>query len=138
VHGSLPTEDIHLGVLAAAINVGLNYLLIPSYGMVGAAITNLISSVIYAASAFLVSQKFYYVSYDLKAFLKILIVTAGIISAGYFFFSDITLANILIKVALVGVFLVCIYLFGLVGKEELRYLRRSIPQIIMYLKRGED
>ncbi len=127
-----------LGVLAAVINVGLNYLLIPSYGMVGAAITTLVSSVIYAVSAFLVSQKLYYVSYDLKAFLKILIVTAGIISAGYFFFSDITLANILIKVALVGVFLVCIYLFGLVGKEELRYLRRSIPQIIMYLKRGED
>jgi len=74
----------------------------------------------------------------LKAFLKILIVTAGIISVGYFFFSDITLSNILIKVALVGAFLVCIYLFGLVGKEELRYLRRSIPQIIIYLKRGGD
>jgi len=127
-----------LGVLAAALNVGLNYLLIPSYGMVGAAMATLISSTIYAVSSFLVSQKLYHVNYNLATFFKILIITAGIISAGYLFFSDITVVNILIKVALVGVFIACVYLFGLVGKEELRYLQRSIPQIIMYLKRGGD
>jgi len=127
-----------LGIIAAALNVGLNFLLIPDYGMVGAAIATLISSTIYAVGSFLVSQKLYHVNYDLKTFFKILIVTAGIISAGYIFFSDITVVNILIKVALVGVFSACVYLFGLVGKEELRYLRQSIRQLIVYLRKGED
>jgi len=129
---------LYLGIIAAALNVGLNFLLIPRYGMVGAAIATLISSTIYAVSSFLVSQKLYYVGYDLKAFFRIFIVTAGIISAGYLFFSDITVVNIFIKIALVGVFIASVYLFGLVGKEELRYLRQSIRQLIVYLKRGED
>lgn len=124
-----------LMVVAASLNIGLNYLLIPNYGMVGAAIATLISSTIYAVSLFIVSQKLYHVNYNLKAFFKILIVVAGIISAGYFLFSDITLINIIIKIALVGVFIACVYLFNLVGKEELRYLQRSIQGIIMYLKR---
>jgi len=129
---------LYLGIIVAALNVGLNLLLIPSYGRVGAAIATLISSVGYAVISFLISQKLYYVGYDLKTFLKIFVVTAGIISAGYIFFSDITVVNIFIKIALVGVFIAFVYLFGLVGKEELRYLRQTLHQLIDYLKKGGD
>lgn len=114
---------IPLAMIPTAINIGLNYLLIPHYGMIGAAIATLISSAIYAVSSFVVSQKLYYVSYNLASFFKILAVVAVIISAGYFLFSDISVANILIKVALLGIYAVCIYLFRLVGKEELSYLK---------------
>ena len=110
-------------MIPAAINVGLNYLLIPHYGMIGAAIATLISSVIYAAASFVVSQRLYYVRYNLAPFFKILAMTVGIIAIGYFWFSDISVANILIKIGLVGVFLICVYIFHLIGKDEVNYLK---------------
>ena len=112
-----------LTMIPAAINVGLNYLLIPHYGMIGAAIATLISSVIYAATSFIVSPRLYYVSYNLASFFKILAITVAVISAGYFLFSDISVQNILIKIGLIGVFLVCVYIFHLIGKDELNYLK---------------
>ncbi len=120
-----------LAVIAAAINVGLNYLLIPDYGMIGAAIATLIASIIYAAASFMVSQRFYYVSYNLAAFLKISAVVVTLVSVGYFLFSDISLRNILIKVGLIGVFLVCLYIFNLIGKEELTYLRKLVYRVLL-------
>ncbi len=119
-----------LMAVTASINIGLNYLLIPNYGMVGAAIATLISSVIYGIASFIVSQRFYHVSYNLTAFLKILGMAVAIISAGYFLFSDISLQNILIKVGLVVAFIGCTYLFNLVGKEEIKYLRAFIHSLI--------
>ncbi len=119
-----------LMAVTAAINIGLNYLLIPNYGIVGAAIATLISSVIYGIASFIVSQRFYHVSYNLTAFLKILGMAVAIISAGYFLFSDISLQNILIKVGLVVAFIGCTYLFNLVGKEEIKYLRAFIHSLI--------
>jgi len=121
--------------VTAAINIGLNYLLIPNYGMVGAAIATLISSVIYGIASFIVSQRFYHVTYNFAAFLKILTVAVTIVSANYFLFSDINVVNILIKVGFVVVFVVCVYLFNLVGKEEIKYLRAFVHSRIF---KGDD
>ncbi len=115
-----------LMAVTAAINIGLNYLLIPDYGMVGAAIATLIASVIYGIASFIVSQRFYHVSYNLAALFKILAVVVAIISISYFLLSDINVVNILIKIGLVVVFIVCGYLFNLVGKEEMKYLRAFV------------
>jgi len=123
-----------LAVIVAAINVGLNYLLIPVYGMVGAAIATLISSIVYAVASFIISQKLYYVSYNLASFFKILAVVIMIISVSYFLFSDISLQNILIKVGLIGIFMACLYLFNLIGKEELTYLRKLAYRVLLRRK----
>jgi len=109
---------------AVALNIGLNLLLIPRYGMVGAAMATLISAIARAVGLFILSQRLYRVEYDLLSFFKILTLAVAIISAGYFLFSDISLPNILIKVGLLGVYLASLYLFHMIGKNELNYLRR--------------
>ena len=103
--------------------------------MIGAAIATLISSTIYAVASFIISQKLYYVSYNLASFFKILAAVIMIISASYFLFSDVNLQNILIKVGLIGVFLVCLYIFKLIGREELMYLKELAHKVL--LKRKE-
>ena len=110
-------------VLAVALNIGLNLLLIPPYGMVGAAVATLISAVAYAATLFLVSQRLYHVDYDLVSFFKVLGVAVAAIAAGYLLLSEITLPNILLKMALLGGFAICLYAFRLIGKDELEYLK---------------
>ena len=123
---SIARKTLHfawISAVTAAVNVGLNFLLVPPYGMIGAAIATLICSIVWCILLVSVSQRYYRINYNLGSFLKVLGVTAAIISAGYFFFSDISVANILIKVALLGIYTVCIYLFRLVGKEELSYLK---------------
>ena len=120
-----------LMAVTAAVNVGLNYLLIPNYGMIGAAIATLASSVIHGIASFIVSQRLYHVTYDLAAFLKILIVAVGITFTSYFLFSDISLQNILIKIGLIGVFMACLYFFNLIGKEELAYLRKLVYRVLL-------
>jgi len=109
---------------AVALNIGLNLLFIPRYAMVGAAMATLISAIARAVGLFVLSQRLYRVEYDLLSFFKILALAVAIISAGYFLFSDISLPNILIKVGLLGAYLGALFLFHLIGKKELNYLRR--------------
>jgi O-antigen/teichoic acid export membrane protein len=51
-------------ITAAAVNVGLNFLLIPRYGIVGAAWANGISYGIQAALGFHLSQRYYPIAYE--------------------------------------------------------------------------
>ena len=120
-----------LMTVTAAINIGLNYLLIPGYGMVGAAIATLISSVIHGIASFIVSQRLYHVTYDLATFFKILMVAVAIMFTSYFLFSDVNLQNILIKVGLIGVFMACLYFFKLIGREELIYLKKLAYRVLL-------
>ena len=123
-----------LMAVTAAVNVGLNYLLIPYYGMVGAAIATMISSVTYGVASFIVSQKLYHVTYNLVAFFKMLGMAVAVIATGYFLLSDINLQNILIKLGLVGIFIICLYFFKLIGKEELLYLKELAYKVVLRRK----
>ncbi len=123
-----------LMAVTAAVNVGLNYLLIPYYGMVGAAIATMISSVIYGVASFIVSQKLYHVTYNLVAFFKMLGMAVAVIATGYFLLSDINLQNILMKLGLIGIFIICLYLFKLIGKEELLYLKELAYKVVLRRK----
>ncbi|HXW07243.1 MAG TPA: polysaccharide biosynthesis C-terminal domain-containing protein [Vicinamibacterales bacterium] len=56
---------------AAVVNVGLNFLLIPVYGIVGAAWATAVSYAVQAALAFGFSQRFYPIRYDAPRLLTI-------------------------------------------------------------------
>jgi len=113
-----------ISAVTAAINIGFNFLLVPLYGMIGAAIATLICSIVWFILLISVSQRYYSINYNLASFLKILAVAVAMISIGYFLLSDISVANILIKVGLLGIFVVFVYIFKLVSKDELEYLRK--------------
>jgi O-antigen/teichoic acid export membrane protein len=50
--------------ISAGINVGLNLLLIPYYGLLGAAITTLVAHIVSASITFQVSKRFEYIKYN--------------------------------------------------------------------------
>lgn len=123
-----------ISAITAAVNIGLNFLLVPPYGMTGAATATLICSIVWCILLISVSQRYYRVKYNLVAFFKILAVTLIIISGSYFLLSDVSLQNILIKIGLIGVFLVCVYIFHLIGNDELTYLKNIAYKVLLRRK----
>jgi len=126
--------NLILMVMAVGLNIGLNLLLIPRYGMMGAAVATLISAVCRAASLFIISQKLYHVDYDLAAFAKILAVAIAAIAVASLLFSDVNWQNILVKIGFLGIFLVCLYVFHLIGKDELRYVKNMAYKVLLRRK----
>lgn len=119
-----------ISIVTAAVNIGLNFLLVPRYGMIGAATATLACSIVWCVLLVSMSQKYYHVDYALGPFFKILAVALIIICGSYFLLADISLLNILIKIGLVGIFAVCLYVFDLIGKDELKYLKNLAHEII--------
>jgi len=119
-----------IGVIAAVVNIFLNSLLIPFYGMVGAAIATLISFLLFGYLLFRKSQKYYYINYNFSANFKMYAVVALIIFIVYFLFNpDINLLNIIIKIGLIIVFIVSTFAFGIIGKTELYYFKLYLMKL---------
>jgi len=86
---------------AAILNVGLNFLLIPKYRMIGAAIATVISFVALYISTYLISNHFYKIPYENMKLVKMLIISLII-----FFLSTLTtplpiILRVIIKILLV-------------------------------------
>ena len=61
-----------LAVVAAAINIGLNFVLIPPFGMVGAAVATAVAYAVLAALNFQVAQRYYRTPYERRKVLTAL------------------------------------------------------------------
>ena len=48
--------------------------------------------------------------------------------SGYMLFSDVNWQNILIKIGLIGIYVSCVYLFKLIGKDELKYVKNILTR----------
>lgn len=116
---------------AAIVNLGLNYLLIPDFGMMGAAGAALASFLLMAILSFVISRRFYPVTYEWGRVAKICI-AAGVIFAGSFFITD-TYSTVHSYV-IVGVFKllslltfpILLYLLGFYQPEEIQKAKESI------------
>jgi O-antigen/teichoic acid export membrane protein len=86
--------------LGAVINIGFNFLLIPKFGLYGAAIATFCSYLSMAIYIYFVSQKFYPVSYDLKRVISINLVNCIALSVFYLMFYQVIPSNIFIKIIL--------------------------------------
>jgi O-antigen/teichoic acid export membrane protein len=73
---------------AAVLNLGLNYLLIPDHGMMGAAIASVISYLLMLIGSFFISRKYYRIDYDWGRVAKILLVAGAIYAGGSFITHD--------------------------------------------------
>jgi len=92
--------------VGAALNVGLNFLLIPRYGIMGAASATLVSYMSIAILTYFFSQKSYYIVYEIKKMVKIIIFGIAI----HLLSSFITTENIYLSLSIKAV-LLCSYVF---------------------------
>ena len=104
--------------VAAAVNIGGNLLLIPVWGMFGAAWTTLFSYFLMAALLYWMIYPHYPIPYEWKR-IGLIVVVAGVLSGLYFIFPGITLW---VRIVLLLAFPVMLYFVGFYNDGEKRRL----------------
>ena len=110
---------------AAILNIGLNFILIPKYKMMGAAIATIISFVALYFATYFVANRFYKIPYENVKLVKMLILAIVL-----FFLSTLTtnlniLPRILIKVAIIISFPFILYPMNFYEPIEILRIKQS-------------
>lgn len=105
-------------ILAAMVNVFMNYLLIPNYGMMGAVFSSLLSFSLMTALMYIFSQKVYPIPYNIpRVFTHILVTVIFVVVVNFFNVALIW------KIISVLVFFCFLPAFRLVSYGEIRYFK---------------
>jgi O-antigen/teichoic acid export membrane protein len=103
---------------AALLNVGLNLVLIPLYGIMGAAIATMLTFFCLALFSFLVSQRLLPVKYEYSRVIRLVFLSVGL----YFVSRIIDLPlvfSVVAKISLLCLFPALLYLSGFFNGEEI-------------------
>jgi len=118
-------------LIAAATNFGLNFYFIPNFGYVGAAITTLISNIVYFLIAYYLSQKVFYIK---RSFLKpALYFLIGLTIAVFFPFCELKIGghiSFYIKTAVLIIVLILPFIFKLIDYRYAIDLIRNVKHRI--------
>jgi len=119
-------KTIHMawtGVVAALVNLSLNWLLIPRFGMLGAAVSAVIAFFVLAVLLMIISQRLYKVPYRFGVNGIMYFITASVIAVAYLFLIDkISWLNAGLKTLLLLGFLAIPFALKLLGVAEVKYL----------------
>lgn len=107
--------------IAAAANVIFNFLLIPAYGMMGAAIATLISYIIMAGGLYMYSQKNYPVEYEFKKIILIFVSAIGLYSI-YYYLSSMMNIPVYAKIIFPSAFVILMPLLGIINLKNIKAL----------------
>lgn len=107
----------------AAVNIISNFILIPVAGMMGAAISVVLSYIVMAGGLYFVTQKFYYIEYELKkiALIFFLIFLFGFVYYYLYFNNQLVL---IYKFLLLIFFMISLYLF-VFSKDEITFVKNK-------------
>ncbi len=120
--------------VSAIFNLLLNFLLIPTYGMLGAAYATFFSYLLMDLLGYLINHRVYPVSYEWIRILKIGAVTVLIL----FIFSRIEAHSWLMELAwkllLLPLFPLLLWVIGFFTKGELKRAKEFLPELLEKLK----
>ena len=109
--------------LAALVNVGSNFYLMPHYGIMGAAVATLLSYAVMAVSIFIANQRIYPVRYEYGRILFLLIYLTVMLFLYYQFnLSFIWRTGLIIFSPLLFL------LSGFLKKEEITFLKSKLKR----------
>ena len=108
--------------VAAAVNVGLNVVLIPAYGMVGAAIATLAAYVVLFAAMYLYAHRVYPVSYQWRRVL-----TAAGVAAALTVLGSAVNVPLAVAILIALAYPLCLLPLGFYLPGELSRMRRLVP-----------
>lgn len=114
------------GILTAIINFILNFLLIPAYGMIGAAVATVISFLVLGWILMRISQKYYYIPYRFNSNFIMYLIAGIIIILGYKFLLHVSLAGFYLKLLLWGCFIYIPFLLKIVKLNDITNLKNLI------------
>lgn len=115
------TQVIGIAILLAAVlNIILNFLLVPSLGKIGAAIATLISQTTVCIYLFYKSQILYYIPYDFKKATLILSFSGLTIYCARFLNFDFIWLSILLKLCLMSLFIGFLIIFKIINPAQIK------------------
>jgi O-antigen/teichoic acid export membrane protein len=127
-----------INAIAVAVNVGLNLILIPRYGALGAGMVTAISFFICPVVAFVISQRYLRLHYD---FIRI----AKLVSSALLFYwissfvsTEFLFANIVIKMVLMIAYIGFLYLIRFFEPVEIRFVVNRVSAGWKYLRVGRS
>ncbi len=106
------------------MNIGLNVLLIPRYGMIGAAISTLIAYVVLFLAMLWYAQSVYPVAYQWRRVVTVVGVAAGLAVIGRY--AGVPLA---VAIVLAAVYPLLLLALGFFLPAERKRLRRLVPML---------
>jgi O-antigen/teichoic acid export membrane protein len=114
---------------AAAINIGLNFALIPSYGIVGAGIATAVGYGLLSTSYYLVSQHVYHTQYESRKVLMILALATALGAFGVIPLGPAAVA-VPLKLVVLIVFVAGVRVTGAITRVEFAELRKFVQAMI--------
>jgi O-antigen/teichoic acid export membrane protein len=110
--------------VSGALNVGLNLVLIPAYGMMGAAWSTVAGYALAVGLTYVISQRYYPIRYDVRRLVH-LVVVFGVLAAAARFFDGGSVAEVAVRAAILAAYPVVLLLTGFFEPGERRALRRA-------------
>jgi O-antigen/teichoic acid export membrane protein len=120
-------------VSGGAVVTALNILLIPTWGVIGAAMATLISSLVVLGYSYAAGQHYFTVSYEFLRLVKLVGAAAITTVAGLLLdraFAEWSPALPLYKFALYGLFVTSLFVLRVVGQREITTLRNLLSGIL--------
>jgi O-antigen/teichoic acid export membrane protein len=113
-------------LLCAGINIGLNFWLIPEYGIIAAAVNTAIAFLIQDLLSILASNKYYKIKYEYFKLIKIFLSGFLLFYSTDLLAADSLIQNILIKVTAGVLFPVLCFFIGCFESKELLVIKKVI------------
>lgn len=116
---------------AAALNIGLNFVLIPPFGMIGAAIATAAAFAVLAGLLYWVSQRLYPAPFEVRKLLTVLVLASlfGLVGLVRF---DSLLVALLVKTATLGSFVAALWPAGVLTPAAIQHTRNIARDILQF------
>jgi len=118
------------GSLGAIVNIGLNFLFIPRYGMNAAALTTMVAFLVQPVGYYWITKKKYLISMPWKEIIQLLILCGGFSIFSYFIVIESLLFSFIEKAFLMLLFLVILNYSTIIPiddkKRSMQFLRRKL------------
>jgi len=110
--------------VGALVNIVVNFALIPSMNIIGAAIATLASYLVMAAGYYIVTQKYYYIHYEYSKIIKMFL---AMIVIGFILYSSLLTSgnSLIIKFLLLTGYLLFIFI-SVFDKREIQFIKTNL------------
>lgn len=124
-------------LLSAFLNLGLNFLLIPNYGMLGAAWATLISYATLAVGILFVNLRIWYIPYEYARILKYILTWLGIYLVSTYVATPYLWLDICLKLLLLLAFPLILLAIRFFTPLEINTAKRTIARIMEQYKKSK-
>lgn len=122
---------------SAVFNIVLNFILIPIWGMMGAAIVTLLSYMLMSILTYFNAQKLYPINYELNKIILAFITAIGLYYVTHIFDDFSVVLRIVTKAVTISLYPLILYFIGFYEEIEIISLKRFFMKRLNFLTKSE-